>query len=168
MGTLVPDCLGSLLPHCEALETYFTSLCLCFCVCKSVIIIQSTVGGFCQNELIHTCLRRTVLPQFHSFNEERISLNTPDYNFGGGDRAVQPRSFLSLSPGSSCPQNSQLLLCSIHLRWSFIWKILQSTSVADGWMQNTFPRFSMWKAAAIATLSDNGFISCEGDIWISI
>lgn len=169
MWTLVPDCLRSRRlppqPHCAALETYFTSLCLCFCVYKIVVIIP-TLQGFCENELMHTCPWRTILPQFHSFSEEGISLNTPAYDFGG-DRAVQPRSFLSLYPGNCCPQDNQLPLYSIHLKWSLIWKIPQSTSVADSWMQNTFPRLSMWKAA-VATLSDNGFISREGDIWIAI
>lgn len=117
MWTLVPDCLGLRRlppqPHCAALETYFTPLCLCFCVYQMVVIIP-TLQCFCENERMHTCLWRTVLSQFHSFSEEGISLNAPDWDFGG-DRAVKPRSSLSLYPGSSCPQNTQLPLCSIHL-----------------------------------------------------
>lgn len=47
-GTLVPDGLGARwLPPIISL--------LCFCVYQIVVIIP-TLEGFCENELIHTCL----------------------------------------------------------------------------------------------------------------
>lgn len=105
------------------LETYFTPLCLCFCVCQMVAIIP-TLQCFCENERMHTCLWRTVLSQFHSFSEEGISLNAPDWDFGG-DRAVKPRSSLSpFIPGAAAHRTP-----SFHsVLFTFIRKILQSTS----------------------------------------